>query len=454
MTRQILFLLSFLVVSQVTLAQRFDVDTVSMTGPVDDRINVVFLPDGYQEHELDKFLDDVDWMMNALFAKDPYPSYRTYFNCFAIKVPSAESGAANDPDSLINNYFGSSFNTAGIWRLVVPHRSSRVQSVLRDNFPQYDQVVVIVNESRYGGSGGWMATSTTHSNGPEICIHEIGHSFAGLSDEYWAGANYARENINMTQETDPDKVRWSRWMNFRSTGIYSHSESPDWKRPHQNCEMRYLNREFCPVCQEAIASTILDLSNPIKSYSPAEGDFTFAGSSMLFSVSLLEPQPNTLSIRWTLNSDSIAGNIDSIYVDANRLVPGDNKVVAFILDTTQYIRKSSHSRVHLNKVIWDFQYTSTGLSPSIRHEKLNVSLYPNPAADQVSIEFSLEQSSRLSIYLIDQKGQLISIKKEQDWHAGHHQFNLDLTAYGLAAGLYQVIIQSAHGPIQLPLVIR
>ena len=238
MIKRILTLTLILFPALVINAQKFDVDTVSMKGTIDDCINIVFLPDGYQEEELDKFSDDVDWMIDALFGKEPYPEYRDYFNCFAIQVPSEESGAANDPDSLINNYFGSCFNNSGIWRLVVPRRSSKVQSVLQDNFPQYDQVVVVVNDSRYGGSGGWMATSTTHSNGPEICIHEIGHSFAGLSDEYWAGAGYARENINMTQETDPSVVRWKDWMGFRSVGIYSHSEDPSWKRPHQNCEMR------------------------------------------------------------------------------------------------------------------------------------------------------------------------------------------------------------------------
>ena len=310
--KKILFISLALFLFTALQAQQFDVDTISMTGSIDDRINLVFLPDGYQEDELDKFIEDVHWMKNALLGKEPYLSYRDYFNSFAIKVPSNVSGAADDPDSLIDNYFGSTFNSSGIWRLVVPKRSSKIQSVLRDNFPQYDQVVVIVNDSRYGGSGGWAATSTTHTNGPEICIHEIGHSFAGLADEYWAGAQYARERVNMTQETDTEKVKWKNWLAYNNVGIYSHDESPTWKRPHQNCEMRFLNRQFCPVCQEAISNKILDLTNPVKNFYPAEDGFTHAEPTIEFSVDLLKPYPNTINIKWTLNTDSIAEIISRI----------------------------------------------------------------------------------------------------------------------------------------------
>jgi len=123
----------------ILIAQHFDLDTLSMTGQQDQRINMVFLSDGYQQDQLDKFITDAKWMMDAFFAKPPYNKYRNYFNCFAIKVPSEDSGAANDPDSLINNYFGSTFNYAGIWRLVVPTRTDRISRVLAENFPAYDQ---------------------------------------------------------------------------------------------------------------------------------------------------------------------------------------------------------------------------------------------------------------------------------------------------------------------------
>ncbi|MBT5427639.1 MAG: T9SS type A sorting domain-containing protein [Bacteroidetes bacterium] len=454
MIKRILTLTLILFPALVINALKFDVDTVSMKGTIDDCINIVFLPDGYQEEELDKFSDDVDWMIDALFGKEPYPEYRDYFNCFAIQVPSEESGAANDPDSLINNYFGSCFNNSGIWRLVVPRRSSKVQSVLQDNFPQYDQVVVVVNDSRYGGSGGWMATSTTHSNGPEICIHEIGHSFAGLSDEYWAGAGYARENINMTQETDPSVVRWKDWMGFRSVGIYSHSEDPSWKRPHQNCEMRYLNRNFCPVCQEAIASRILDLVNPIRSFSPQDEEFTLVDPWIDFSVELLKPNPNTLSLRWMLNSDSIAGNVDSIRIQSENFLPSSNRLAVFILDTTDYIRKSSHSRMHQSIVIWDFTNSSSGIHPQITKEKINLEIYPNPATEYIRVSFDLEQDQTFGIELIGQAGKQVRLIAPEIRIAGHYDEKINLIGMGLSSGLYHLKVMTNGNMVTLPLIIN
>ena len=450
-------LLVSLIVMAAVLAktQSFDVDTISMTGNIDDRINIVFLSDGYQEEELDKFIEDVHWMEDALLGKSPYKEYRSYFNSFAIKVPSAVSGAANDPDSLIDNYFGSTFNTAGIWRLVTARRSSRIQSVLRDNFPQYDQVVLIVNDSRYGGSGGWAATSTTNQAGPEICIHEIGHSFAGLSDEYWAGPQYARENINMTQEADREKVKWKNWLDYRGTGIYSHSESPSWKRPHQNCEMRFLNRQFCPVCQEAITDRILDMTTPIISYYPAEDNFTHDEPEIEFSVNLLAPTPNTLNIRWTLNTDSIASNTDTVKFSSSRLIPGENKVVAFILDTTKYIRSSSHSRIHRHKIIWDFNSGTSGIHlNNIKRERLDLDIFPNPAADFVRLRWQLEAAAEIGISLVANDGKEIWSKKQEKYPEGEFTSEVDINSLRLPAGLYHFIFSIDGYKQDFPLIVK
>ena len=436
------------------LAQTFEVDTISMTGDIEDRINMVFLSDGYQEHELDKFIADVNWMMNAIFDREPYPAYRNYFNVFAIKVPSEVSGAADDPSSLINNYFGSTFNWANIWRLVVPAHSGKVQSVLRENFPEYDQVMMLVNDNRYGGSGGWISTNTTHTDGPEICIHEMGHSFASLGDEYWAGAQYAREKVNMTQESNPEEVKWARWIGYRSTGVYAHSESPSWYRPHQNCQMRYLKRQFCPVCQEAINSKILNLTSPIKSYFPEEDEFTNTEPVMQFKLDLLKPDPNTLKIVWSLNSDSIQGNVDSLYIPASELLPGMNRVSVSILDTTKYIRSSTHERIHLNRITWDFDSGSSGIKPDIRKSKFNLDLYPNPASDFINLEYYVSNPTTIQVNLLDLAGKKHELVSIQHQIAGSHQEHVNLSQFNLSKGTYLIEVITAIERIVLPLVIQ
>ncbi len=448
----ILFMLLFSFTITLS-AQIFDVDTISKTGDLDDRINLVFLSDGYQQYELDKFIEDVEWMLDAIFKKAPYSKYRDYFNAFAIKVPSAVSGAAEDPDSLINNYFGSTFNWGNIWRLVVPARSSKVQSVLQANLPQYDQVIMLVNESRYGGSGGWIATSTTHSNGPEICIHEMGHSFAGLADEYWAGSQYAREKINMTQETNPETVKWANWIQYNSVGIYAHSEAPSWYRPHQNCEMRYLGRQFCAVCQEAHASKILDLTSPIINYWPEEDGFINTDQNLEFKLNLIKPDPNTLQITWSLNADSIAANIDSIRVNATNLLPGTNTIRASILDTTKYIRKSSHSRVHKNTITWDFDAGTSGVH-ELKKEKFNLDIFPNPATDFISLRYELSKSGSISINLIGIDGKQLELLRQSRRLSGYYNEMFNLKKYNLASGTYYLEILLDDDRLSLPLIVQ
>ena len=197
-------------------AQTFPVDTLVKTGPLDRRINLVFVPDGYQASEMPLFRSRVSQVLNSLFAQTPFLEYRAYFNAFAIEVPSAQSGSTHPrtaPDCgavqpfAATTYFNSRFDFGGIHRLLVPQATAALGAVLTRNFPSYDQVFVLVNSLDYGGSGGQFATASANINATEIMVHEIGHSFGGLSDEYWAGPQYARETFNMTQTTTPATVR-------------------------------------------------------------------------------------------------------------------------------------------------------------------------------------------------------------------------------------------------------
>ncbi len=444
-----------LFLSSITInAQHFEVDTLAMTGEIDQRINLVFLSDGYQENQLDKFITDARWMMDAVLDKPPYSRYRNYFNCFAIKVPSAASGAANDPDSLINNYFGSTFNYAGIWRLVVPTRTNRISQVLAENFPQYDQVFMVVNDDRYGGSGGWIATSTVHTAGPEICIHELGHSFAGLSDEYWAGQVYARENINMTQVTDTSLVKWKRWLGFSSTGIYPHEESPAWYRPHQNCEMRYLDSNFCPVCKEAIVSRILDLTSPILSYFPPDSAPVITKDTV-FRVSLLAPSPNTLKTWWELNRNEIAVQTDSVRLTAGLMTPGPNNLTCFIIDTTSYIRDASHPTMHLKKVIWEINNLTSGIDINVRTDQETLSIFPNPATDVINVTYKTSQfpGSDLKIRLIDASGKSVMRAFSAQISSFTNEYRIPLPRRQLPAGLYYLLVQSSGHLFRMPVII-
>ncbi|MCH6232378.1 M64 family metallopeptidase [Cognataquiflexum rubidum] len=254
-------LLLFLIYSQ-SQAQLMPMEIIHYSGSPNEVTNIVIVGDGYTASQQDKFLSDAKNATAGMLAQPPWRNYRNGINVYAIKVNSNVSGAAQNPNNLIDNYFGSSYWSFNIERLLVAWRSQKLSSVLFTNTPFFDIGVLVVNDPKYGGSGGAFAIFSTHSSATEIMIHELGHSFGDLADEYWAGPQYARERHNMTQNTNPQTIRWKDFLNRNGIGIYPHAESPTWQRPHQNCKMRFLGRSFCDVCSHQLEGRLKFLSTP------------------------------------------------------------------------------------------------------------------------------------------------------------------------------------------------
>lgn len=393
-------------------AQGYVVDTLLWNGPIDKRINVVILGDGYQEIELNKFVDDARQFSSALFKSSPYKEYEDYFNIVAIRIPSVESGASHPgtatdvtepahPVSTVNNYFGSTFDAYNIHRLLVVGKSSAVYSVLANTFPSYDQVIMLVNSPHYGGSGGAIATSSLHSSANEIAIHELGHSFARLKDEYYAGDVYSAEAINMTQETNEGLVRWKNWMNFQGVGIYQHccgGNSSKWYRPHQNCKMRALNQGFCPICVEGTIERIHDLVSPIDGYLPTNTSTLHFTEAQRFSVDLVKPLPNTLDVQWELNGKLLASMVDTLLIEEEEWTEGNNTLMATVFDTTAMLRSESHASMHFYTVLWTIDKTSTA-TQNVLSQKYEIEIYPNPVQSQMNIRLTSDTDEVIDIHI-------------------------------------------------------
>ncbi len=372
-------LLPLLLSCMVAYAQKFEADTIQYSGDITKRINLVILSDGYQQHELSRFTEDAKKFSDAFFAESPYKEYQNYFNVFAIKVPSNESGAnhpgtatdVTEPDhpvKEVDNYFGSTFDYYNIHRLLVPINSSAISNVLATNFPSYDLVLILTNSPYYGGSGGAYATASLHSSSTEIAIHEIGHAFARLNDEYYAGDGYAREAYNMTQETSPSAVKWKNWYSTNEIGIYQHccgGNSATWYRPHQNCKMRYLGQPFCAVCIEATIETVHSLVSPVKAHTPTSNTIATDFSPLKLELGIINPLPNTLKINWLLNGDAFESNTEFVSISANSIKKGLNTLTATIQDTTQLLRVNGHEDSHTYSVSWTLQNSVSGTSASL-----------------------------------------------------------------------------------------
>jgi len=426
-------------------AQVFEVEDIKVSGAKDTRINLVFMGDGYTSLELDKFITDATNFSNSLFSQSPFLEYTDYFNTYAIKVISNESGTDhpgtatdvtephNIPVKSVDTYFSTSFDVGGFHRLLYTYDSATIYNVLADNLPEFDQPIIIVNSSEYGGAGGPYATSSTGLDANEIVIHEIGHSLFDLKDEYFDSSIIFQEKINMTQESDPSLVKWKNWVGTNNVGIYPYGASgieATWNRPHQRCKMRYLGDPFCSVCKEGIIEKIHSLVSPIDNYTPDNtvDDPTFP---LEFKLDLIKPNPNTLESEWTLNATTFANNVDDISVLESDLIEGTNTLTTVVNDNSPFLRVDNHDSFHVYTVTWTINFSLLGIDDiEDKLNNFNISLYPNPANTILNLKFESNTSSDLKAEIISLDG-----KKIKSFSLSNYE-NTEIDISQLSQGIY------------------
>jgi hypothetical protein len=407
-----------------SMAQVFEKVTIVSNGSYNNYINLVILGDGYTDGELSKFVTDATNFTNAFFNQIPYSYYQKYFNVIAVKVPSNESGASHPgtatdvtepviPVITVDNYFGSTFDYYGIHRLLVATKSAAISNVLAANFPNYDQALILVNSPYYGGSGGYYTVASLHTSSNQIAIHELGHSFAGLKDEYWAGDTYAGEGINMTKETNPSLVRWKNWYGINLIGIYPHccgGTSSLWYKPHEYCLMQYLGDPFCSVCTQATIEKIHSLTPAVESYEPLNNNVNAIIFPVEFKLNLIAPSPNTLKIIWTLNGSFFKKNVDNIPVSESSLVFGSNTLNVTVEDTTELLKVDNHTSIHLSSVNWLINKDVTGIKDiTSTSSQFIVDIYPNPVSEVINIRIQGDNAGKIKIEIYDLQGKKLKI---------------------------------------------
>lgn len=259
-----------------------DVITVQDNGLPETHVDLVFLSEGYSAGEKEKFILDAARMCENIMMVSPFSENRAKFNVLAVWAPSAESGTDIPGEHIYRNTrFNSTFYTFDVDRYLTTNDMRTIYDAVAA--VPWDHLVLLVNSERYGGGGfyNFLTVCTTgNSLTPEVIVHELGHAFAGLGDEYYtsevAYENYYNLAIepwepNLTTLVDfsskwqsiiPDSIpvptpRISRYATatgafegggYLSEGIFS---------PMQDCRMKSISSdEFCPVCKKAIRVAI------------------------------------------------------------------------------------------------------------------------------------------------------------------------------------------------------
>lgn len=450
-------------------AQVFPIDTIQYHGDSDYLINIVFVGDGYTADEQDKYIEDASDMIRYIFSIRPWSQYRNYFNVFAIRVESNESGVSHPntasdcvntntgvPVMTVDNYFGTQFDNYDIHRLIYPTRSSALAMVYAENFPNYDLPIVLANTHYYGGAGGHYICLPAHENSTEILAHEMGHSFALLSDEYWAGDVYAGESANMTAESDPEKVKWKNWVNYSGVGAYPYGSSGNaayWYRPHQNCKMQYLNTDYCAVCKQTIIERIHDFVDPLISYAPTGSDVKIDGEFLDFYITkIILPSPNTLKTEWQLDTSVVALNTDSLQLSVEDIEPGLHSLILTIEDTSSYLRVDNHDHLHSSFVIWTFEKSVTSTPSFLAHYRVDLNLFPNPSSDYLMVQIESDQAISGTLFIASANGQTL---KSVPFHKVEGKsMSEKINVSGFPPGVYYVSLKNKDFLITSQLIIE
>lgn len=245
-------------------------------------IDVAILAEGYTLQEMQTFYEDADIACKSIFDHEPFKSMKKRFNVVTVASPSTDSGVSVPRlNEWKHTAFGSHFSTFYSDRYLTTSRVKAIHDALA-GIP-YEHIIILANTEEYGGGGIYNSYTLTTAHHPmfrPVVVHEFGHSFGGLADEYFY------DNDVMTDTYPLDIEPWeqnistqvdfaAKWKDMLSentpvptpaevsenypTGVYEGGgySAKGIFRPAENCRMRTNEYPaFCPVCQRALRRII------------------------------------------------------------------------------------------------------------------------------------------------------------------------------------------------------
>lgn len=242
-------------------------------------IDIAFVAEGYRKEEMEQFYQKAEEATRELFSYAPFQQYSDRFNVVAVGAASEESGISiPSQHDWKQTALGSHFDTFYSDRYLTTLRLKRLHDVLA-GIP-YEHIIILANTDNYGGGGiynSYTLTAARHPSFLPVVVHEFGHSFAGLADEYFYDDQYVEfyypEVEPWEQNITTLKDFGAKWQDMlpegtpvpyapkdgKGVGVYEGAgyQSKGVYRSSNDCRMKTNEApEFCPVCRRAIERLI------------------------------------------------------------------------------------------------------------------------------------------------------------------------------------------------------
>jgi len=230
-------------------------------------IHIAYVAEGYSAEQMDQYLDDCHVAMEALFEHEPFKTLRNRFNVIALCSPSHDSDVSQPGKGIWRNTaLASHFDTFYMTRYLTTLHLKQLHDWLAGT--PYEHIIVLANTVHYGGGGIYNSYNLSYTRGKyfrPVVVHEFGHSFGGLGDEYPYGdsdpmyfADTEPWEPNLTTTTKKP-AKWQNLIDAGKAGLIEgggYLSKGVW-RGLENCRMRTNEHpDFCPVCQQALTKLI------------------------------------------------------------------------------------------------------------------------------------------------------------------------------------------------------
>ena len=238
------------------------------SGTPEEKIDVAIVAEGYTAEEMDMFYADAQVAMEAILKHEPFGQYKDRFNFVAVALESQDSGVSVPGEGeWKNTALKAHFNTFYMDRYLTTLRLKNMHDRLCG--VPYEHIVILANTDTYGGGGiynSYTLTTAHHAAFKPVVVHEFGHSFAGLADEYYYDDQYVEYYYPGTEPWEQNITTLadfeSKWKDMLEAGEAELLEGAGYQskgvyRPAKDCRMHTNKAEnFCPVCQRALGRII------------------------------------------------------------------------------------------------------------------------------------------------------------------------------------------------------
>ena len=264
------------------LKQEFNTFKVLNTGNSAEKLDIVIIPDGYTKSEMKQFHKDCEKVVESFQNAKPFSKNKDKINFWGVEAISEESGTDLPGKNIWKNtILNTTFYTFDSERYLTTSDNKSVRNIAA-NVP-YDQIFILVNTKKYGGGGifnTWTIIAAGSDFAPFLTLHEFGHGFAGLADEYYTSDVSVQDfhplsiepwEPNITTLVDFNS-KWKNLINdsvptptpmkkqyYNDVGLFEGAGyvAKGVYRPYHDCTMKSAVYDyFCPVCQLAIQRMI------------------------------------------------------------------------------------------------------------------------------------------------------------------------------------------------------